>query len=46
VTQVGSATLSFSSAGAGTFTYTVNGITQAKNLVPQVFTTPATVGRP
>ena len=46
VTQVGSATMSFSSASAGTFNYTVNGITQTKNIVPQVFTTPATVCRP
>ena len=45
VTEVGSATLSFSAANAGTFNYTVNGITQTKSIVPQVFTTPPTVCR-
>ncbi|HKP67156.1 MAG TPA: hypothetical protein VJX31_11065 [Casimicrobiaceae bacterium] len=34
---VGTGTLAFSSATAGTFTYTVNGITQAKAIVPQIF---------
>jgi hypothetical protein len=45
VTQVGNATMTFTSASAGTFNYTVNGITQTKNIVPQVFTTPPTVCR-
>jgi hypothetical protein len=45
VTEVGTATFSFSSASAGTFNYTLNGITQTKNIVPQVFSTPATVCR-
>ncbi len=34
---VGTGTLAFASANAGTFTYTVNGITQSKPIVPQVF---------
>lgn len=37
VTQVGSATFTFQSATSGMFTYTVNGITQTKAIVPQVF---------
>ena len=36
-TQVGSGTLSFSNANNGTFTYTVNGVAQVKNLTRQVF---------
>jgi serine protease len=39
---VGTGTLAFASANAGTFTYTVNGITQSKSIVPQVFGTPPT----
>jgi uncharacterized delta-60 repeat protein len=38
-TQVGTATLSFTSASAGTFSYTVNGVTQSKAIVRQVFGT-------
>lgn len=34
---VGAGTLTFASANSGTFTYTVNGITQSKSIVPQVF---------
>ncbi len=36
-TQVGSATVSFSDANDGTFAYTVDGITQTKNITRQVF---------
>ena len=45
VTQVGTATLTFTAANAGTFNYTVNGVMQTKSIVPQAFTTPATVCR-
>jgi hypothetical protein len=40
VTEVGRATLTFASPDSGTFTYTVNGVTQAKAIVRQVFSTP------
>ena len=43
--QVGSATFIFTAADAGTFNYTVNGITQTKNLTKQSFGSPATVCR-
>jgi hypothetical protein len=35
--QVGNGTLSFTSPSAGTFSYTVNGVTQTKAIVPQAF---------
>jgi hypothetical protein len=38
-TQVGSVTLAFSDLNNGTFTYTVNGITQSKPIVRQIFGT-------
>ena len=42
-TAVGNGTLSFADANTGTFTYTVNGITQSKPIVRQVFSpTPPT----
>ncbi|HSN19694.1 MAG TPA: hypothetical protein VLS49_03405 [Usitatibacter sp.] len=41
VTPVGSATFAFTDANNGTFAYTVNGITHAKNITRQVFATPA-----
>ena len=44
-TQVGQGTFTFTSATAGTFNYTVNGITQTKNIVPQSFGSPGTVCR-
>jgi hypothetical protein len=44
-TQVGAATFTFSSGSAGTFNYTVNGITQFKSITKQVFGSPATVCR-
>jgi YVTN family beta-propeller protein len=37
VTPVGTATFAFSSADSGTFTYTVNGVTQMKPITRQVF---------
>ena len=40
LTQVGTGTLAFNSAGAGTFHYTVNGITQSKNIVRQQYGPP------
>lgn len=42
VTNVGSAILRFSAAGAGTFTYTVNGTTQTKAIIRQQYTPVAT----
>ena len=39
-TPVGNGTLSFSSATSGTFTYTVNGVTQTKAIVTTVFASP------
>ena len=44
LTQVGTGTLAFSSAAAGTFSYTVNGVAQTKNIMKQSFG-PATVCR-
>ena len=40
VTQVGTATFSFTDANTGTFTYTVNGVTQSKPITRQVFSNP------
>jgi hypothetical protein len=37
---VGTGTLTFASATRGTFDYTVNGVSQRKTIVPQVFSTP------
>ena len=45
VIPVGTATLTFTSGSAGTFNYTVNGVTQTKNITKQVFGSPATVCR-
>jgi hypothetical protein len=45
VTEVGSATLSFSDANSGTFTYTVDGVSQSKPITRQVFANPVTVCR-
>ena len=36
-TQVGTGTLTFTSSTTGTFAYVVNGVTQTKTIVPQVF---------
>jgi len=44
-TPVGSATLTFASGNAGTFAYTVNGVSQSKSITRQVFRTPGTVCR-
>jgi hypothetical protein len=43
VTQVGTATLSFTDANNGTFTYTVDGVTQSKAITRQVYASPASV---
>ena len=45
VTEVGSGSFSFSGANAGTFSYTVNGISQSKSIMRQVYSTPLTVCR-
>ncbi len=42
VTEVGRATLRFSGAGAGTFSYTVNGVAQSKAITRQQYTPVAT----
>jgi YVTN family beta-propeller protein len=44
-TPVGTATLVFTGAETGTFTYTVNGISGSKNIVRQVFANPPTACR-
>jgi len=41
-TQVGTATFDFSSPNLGTFTYTVNGVTQTKTITRQVYSTTTT----
>jgi hypothetical protein len=38
-TPIGTGTLSFTAANAGTFTYSVNGVTQSKRITPEVFGT-------
>ena len=43
VTPVGTATFTFSDGNTGTFAYTVNGISQAKLITREVFSTPGTV---
>jgi len=43
VTEVGSATLAFTDPSNGTFSYTVNGVTQTKAITRQVFATPTSV---
>jgi YVTN family beta-propeller protein len=45
LTPVGNATLAFSDAGSGTFSYTVNGVTQSKAITRQVFASPPSVCR-
>ncbi|MGH7632816.1 MAG: hypothetical protein ACRENC_03740, partial [Gemmatimonadaceae bacterium] len=40
---VGSAEFAFFDGNSGTFTYTVNGETQTKNITREVFTAPGTV---
>jgi hypothetical protein len=44
-TDVGTVTLSFSGASAGTFTYSLNGVTQTKSIVRNIFAVPATICR-
>ena len=43
LTAVGTATLSFSGGNAGTFAYTVNGVTQAKAITREVFSVSGTI---
>ncbi len=43
VTQVGTGTLTFADANTGTFAYTVNGVSQSKPIMRQVFGSPTTV---
>jgi hypothetical protein len=43
ITPVGTATFAFSDFYAGTFTYTLDNVTQSKPIVRQVYSTPATV---
>jgi hypothetical protein len=45
VTQVGTATFNFTDGNNGTFSYTVNGISQSKPITRQVYSSPATVCR-
>jgi hypothetical protein len=42
-TPVGTATFSFTSIGDATFAYTVNGVSQSKPLIREVFATPTSV---
>jgi hypothetical protein len=44
-TEVGSASLNFTAADRGTFTYTVGGVTQTKPITRQIYREPATVCR-
>jgi hypothetical protein len=46
ITKVGTMTLAFASAGAGTLTYTVNGVAVTKAIQQQVFGSAASVCRP
>jgi hypothetical protein len=41
----GAATLAFSDTNNGTFTYTLDGVSQSKPITRQVFATPGTVCR-
>ena len=43
LTSVGTLTLTFTNGNSATFAYTVNGVTQTKSIVRQVFRTPGTV---
>jgi hypothetical protein len=43
LTPVGTASFAFTGATAGTFSYTVNGVSQSKAITRQVFSAPATV---
>jgi hypothetical protein len=43
VTEAGPATLTFTDGNAGTFAYTVDGVTQTKPITRQIFRTPGTV---
>jgi hypothetical protein len=43
LTLVGTGTFEFASANAGTFTYTINGVTQSKAITRYLFSSPQTV---
>ena len=43
VTDAGTATLTFTNGNAGTFGYTLDGVTQTKAITRQVFRSPGTV---
>ena len=45
VAKVGNSTFSFADANNGTFTYTLDGVSQSKAIVRQVFRAPGTVCR-
>ena len=45
VTRVGSGTFAFTDANNGTFSYTVDGVSQTKSITRQVYASPATVCR-
>ncbi len=45
LTPVGTATLAFSDAASGTFSYNVNGVSQSKAITRQIYANPATVCR-
>ncbi|HYC38446.1 MAG TPA: choice-of-anchor D domain-containing protein [Usitatibacter sp.] len=45
VTSVGTGTLAFTDMSNGTFSYTVNGVSQTKPITRQVFSSPATICR-
>jgi hypothetical protein len=42
-TEVGTGTFTFSDSGNGTFAYTLNGVTQSKPIMREVFSTPTSV---
>jgi hypothetical protein len=42
-TVVGTATLSFFDGNSGTFSYTIDGVAQTKDITREVFTSPGTV---
>jgi len=44
-TEVGNGTFTFTDATTGTFAYTLNGVTQSKPIMREVYSTPASVCR-
>jgi hypothetical protein len=43
MTAVGTATLTFANGNSATFAYTVNGISQAKQITREIFVAPGTL---